>query len=70
MKPDWVVDLKRLKTLLLEEESKRAFINMLPSEWIHRVKIPDFGIDMEVEIVEDGEVSAKVIWIQLKAIEK
>ncbi|MDH4223195.1 MAG: tetratricopeptide repeat protein [candidate division Zixibacteria bacterium] len=59
--------MKRSREHILEEESKRAFINLLPSEWIHREKHPDYGIDMEVEIVEGDDVTNKVFWVQLKA---
>ena len=61
--------MKRPRQHVLEEESKRAFINLLPPEWIHREKHPDYGIDMEVEIVEDGKVTNNVFWVQLKATE-
>ena len=61
--------MKRPKQHVLEEESKRAFINLLPPEWIHRDKNPDYGIDMEVVIVEDGKVTNNVFCIQLKATE-
>jgi tetratricopeptide (TPR) repeat protein len=61
--------MKRPRQHVLEEESKRAFINLLPPEWIYREKNPDYGIDMEVEIVEDGKVTNNVFWIQLKATE-
>ena len=54
----------------LEEKSK-AELNKLISDvgWIYRVKDPDVGIDVEIEIVEGEEVTEKVIWIQLKATE-
>ncbi|KYK36568.1 MAG: DUF4365 domain-containing protein [Theionarchaea archaeon] len=34
-----------------------------------REKIPDYGIDVEVEIVEEEKVTNKVLWLQLKATE-
>jgi tetratricopeptide (TPR) repeat protein len=51
----------------LEEESRRAFVNLLPSAWIVRPKDPDYGIDMEVEIVEGERVTNNVLWVQIKA---
>ncbi len=43
---------------------------MLPPEWIIRDKIPDYGIDWEIQIVSNGEVTNKVLWAQLKATER
>lgn len=52
---------------ILEDESRRAFTRLIPPAWIVRDKYPDYGIDMEVEIVEEGKVSSDALWIQLKA---
>lgn len=62
--------MKRIYQSQLEYESKLAFRNFLPKAWIVRDKNPDVGIDMEIEIVEDEEVTNKMIWVQLKATEK
>ncbi len=59
--------MKRTREHVLETESRRALENFLPPEWIFRKKDPDYGIDIEIEIVEGGEVTNKVIWVQLKA---
>ncbi|MGC1120327.1 MAG: tetratricopeptide repeat protein [Candidatus Methanofastidiosia archaeon] len=61
--------MKRTKEHVLETESRRALESLLPPEWIFRVKILDYGIDVEIEIVEGEEVTNKVLWIQLKATE-
>jgi tetratricopeptide (TPR) repeat protein len=61
--------MKRAGSVTLEEESRRAFINLLPPAWIHRDKNPDYGIDMEVEIVEGSKVTNEVFWVQLKSTE-
>jgi tetratricopeptide (TPR) repeat protein len=61
--------MKRPRQHVLEDESRNALRIFLPSEWIIRDIKPDYGIDMEVEIVEDDEVTGKVIWVQLKATE-
>lgn len=53
----------------LEYESQLAFRNLLPSAWIVRDKIPDYGVDIEVEIVEGNKVANKVLWVQIKAKE-
>lgn len=54
----------------LEEESKNAFRRFLPQQWILRDFQPDYGLDLELTIVEDEEVTNKIVWIQLKATEK
>lgn len=61
--------MKRPRQHSLEYESRLALRSLLPSEWIVRDKDPDYGIDMEVEIVEAGEVTNKVLWLQIKATE-
>lgn len=61
--------MKRPKEHVLEDESKRALRNFIPAEWIYRDRIPDYGIDAEIEIVEGGEVRNKVLWLQIKATE-
>lgn len=53
--------------LVLEYESRLALRSFLPPEWIWRDKVPDYGIDAEVEIVENKKVTNKAFWIQLKA---
>jgi tetratricopeptide (TPR) repeat protein len=62
--------MKRTSTHRLEDESRLALRNFLPSNWIARDKIPDYGIDMEIEIVEGENITNKVLWVQLKATEK
>ena len=62
--------MKRTSTHWLEDESRVAFRSFLPSNWIVRDKIPDYGIDMEVEIVEGEDITNKVLWLQIKATER
>lgn len=61
--------LRRPKSHVLEYESELALRNQLPKEWILRKKDPDYGIDLEVEIVEKERVTNKVLWLQIKAKE-
>lgn len=61
--------MKRTRKQVLETESRRALERLLPPEWIFRPRIPDYGIDAEIEIVEEEEVTNKVLWLQLKATE-
>ncbi len=62
--------MKRSREHVLEEESRLAFRARLPKEWIVRDKRPDYGIDAEVEIVEEERITNKILWFQIKATEK
>ncbi len=49
-----------------ESESENLLRSLLPTEWIIR-KIPiDYGVDCEIEIVDNEVLSGNRIWIQLK----
>jgi len=61
--------MKRTREHVLEDESKQALRGFLPPKWIFGEKIPDYGIDIEITIVEGEEVTNKVLWLQLKATE-
>jgi len=61
--------MQRTKEHVMEERSERVFKSTIPPEWIVR-KIPsDYGIDYEIEIVENEIVTGKRFWIQLKSSE-
>lgn len=61
--------MKRPIAHVNEDKSEDIFKKHIPVEWIIR-KIPkDYGIDYEIEIVENEEVTGKQIWIQLKSTE-
>jgi len=59
--------IKRPEQHILEDESRLLFMLRLPREWIKRCKIPDYGEDIEVQIVDGDRVTEKVFWVQLKA---
>jgi hypothetical protein len=64
-----VYSLKRPQAHVNEDKSEDILKKYIPVEWIMR-KIPkDYGIDYEIEIVENEEVTGKRIWIQLKSVE-
>jgi tetratricopeptide (TPR) repeat protein len=62
--------MKRTRQQVLEEESRRALKNILPAEWIPRDLVPDYGLDMEITIVEGEEVTNGVFAVQLKATDR
>ena len=52
----------------LEEESRRSFRQRLPSAWVFRDAVQDYGIDAEVEIFDsDGAATGATFLVQLKA---
>lgn len=62
--------MKRTRQHVLEEESKQALRKTLPVEWIVRDIYPDYGLDVEVTIVEDEEVTNRVFKAQIKATDQ
>lgn len=62
--------MKRTRQQVLEEESRRALKNTLPAEWIVTPINPDYGLDVEITIVEDEEVTNRVCKAQLKATDQ
>lgn len=61
--------MERAPSVILEEESRRAFIALLPAAWIHRDENPDYHLDMQITVVEDGKLTNQVFWVQVKATE-
>ena len=62
--------MKRPPEHVLEERSRRKLKSSLPDQWIIRDITPDYGLDMEITIAENGEVTTEVIAIQVKATEE
>jgi tetratricopeptide (TPR) repeat protein len=52
---------------VLETESRRRFENTIPAEWITRTPSPDYGVDFEITLVQDGRVTNQVFGVQIKA---
>lgn len=61
--------MKRPKAHVIEDISKNIFKSLLPQEWIIREIPSDYGVDIEVEIVEDESVTGKRFWVQIKGTE-
>jgi hypothetical protein len=55
---------------VLGEMGERFVISHLPSEWITRQISYDYGLDLNVERVENGRVTGKNFSIQVKALTK
>jgi len=61
---------QRTRAHVLEEESRKFIENKFPSEWIISRTQTDYGIDFQVEIVENQKVTGAHFLIQLKAKDK
>ena len=58
----------RIRSHILEDESRIQLRVVLPKEWVLRDKTIDYGIDCEVEIFDvNGNPTGSVFWVQLKA---
>jgi tetratricopeptide (TPR) repeat protein len=58
---------KRPREHVLEEESRKAFENVIPSEWTIQKQEPDYGIDLQVNIFENAQATSQLFYVQLKA---
>ncbi|WPB80905.1 DUF4365 domain-containing protein [Archangium violaceum] len=58
--------LHRPREHVLEEESRRAFDNAFPSEWVVRPQNPDYGLDAEVQIFKNQTATHLRFLAQLK----
>lgn len=56
----------RSRSHVIEEESKRAFESIIPSEWVIRPQIPDYGLDLQVQIFSSEEATPFFFYVQLK----
>ncbi|QAY77255.1 DUF4365 domain-containing protein [Sphingosinicella sp. BN140058] len=59
---------KRSRSHELEELSVARFNALLPAKWVSRAKLPDYGIDREVEVFdEEGNSTGLTFLVQLRA---
>ena len=54
----------------LEEQSERFFRGHLPMGWTCEKQAHDYGIDLRVEIFEDGDATGLELIVQLKASQR
>jgi tetratricopeptide (TPR) repeat protein len=58
----------RPRSHTLEDQSRRAFAALLPSEWVIRSLVSDYGIDEQVEVFDKkGRATGLMFLAQLKA---
>jgi len=51
---------------IIQKESENILRSILPNNWLIREQKPDFYIDYSIEIVENGELTGKICYVQLK----
>lgn len=56
----------RTRGHILEEESRQAFQNAIPAEWVMRPHDPDYGVDREVQVFRNGVATGYFFFVQLK----
>jgi hypothetical protein len=54
----------------MEDASESVLRRLLPDEWIVRPIAKDYGVDFEIELVDQEIVSGNRVWVQLKSVEK
>lgn len=59
--------MKRPEEHVKETRSIKIFNDSVPDEWICRRIEHDYALDIEIEIVEDKQVSGKTLLVQLKS---
>jgi len=50
----------------IDTEAQRIFRSLLPSSWVDREQYPDYGIDYDIEIFENGQPTGISFYAQLK----
>jgi hypothetical protein len=60
-------NVKRPDQHVMEDQSEHLLKSLIPVEWIVRPIAKDYGVDFEVELVDQNIVSGNRIWLQLKA---
>lgn len=58
--------MKRPKQHVIDSRAQSLFLQSLPAEWVVRPRVPDYGIDYEVEIVEGDSFTGLTFYVQLK----
>ena len=55
---------------IIETRSRKAFEDLVPVEWVCRPLSPDYGIDYNIEIFENGLSTGKSFNVQLKGTDQ
>jgi hypothetical protein len=58
---------KRPYAHTLETKSENYFLDKLPQDWVVHRPNRDYGQDLRIEVIEDGELRGRNLLVQLKA---
>jgi len=59
--------MRRPKEHVMETKGDRVFSSVVPENWIYRKIDLDYGLDREIEIVVNEEVTGKTLLVQVKS---
>lgn len=60
--------MKRPEAHIMEDDSGLLLKNLIDRSWIVRPILKDYGVDYEIEIVDQNVVSGNRIWVQMKSV--
>jgi hypothetical protein len=61
----------RIKTHVIDTQARKLVPNVFPNEWEHReITGRDYGIDMEIELFEQGNPTGQILLLQIKGTTK
>jgi|GEM_PF-1370092 len=61
----------RINTHVIDTQARRLVPNVFPNEWEHReITGRDYGIDMEIELFEQGNPTGQILLLQIKGTTK
>lgn len=58
--------MKRPKQHIIESISQKAFLDLIPDEWVSRKLDQDYGLDYLVELFDNEKSTGKMFFVQLK----
>ena len=61
---------RRPRQHVVEEASRKAFLQLIPNEWATSPVVKDYGVDERVEIFDGGFATALGFWAQLKGTDE
>jgi tetratricopeptide (TPR) repeat protein len=67
---DATVDIKRPRSHVLEDQTRRRFYDLLPPGWVPRSQKPDYGLDEQVQIFRNEVATEYMFGVQLKGTDQ
>ncbi len=58
--------MKRPRSHQIDDQAELVFRSTLPSEWVVRKQHSDYGVDLEIEVFQDGSSTGTLIKVQVK----